>query len=76
MLRFNKTLKATMKKKKITQSELAEHLGIDRSSVSNWWRGQNTPTLEMFVDIAEYLEVSTDYLLLGGDEDEIQDKSK
>lgn len=46
------------KKKKLTQSELAERLGVTDKSVSNWENGRNMPDLSLFKPLCEELDIS------------------
>ena len=46
-----------------TQADLANHLGITRQSVSAYMDGSANPTPSAIVSIANFLGVSTDYLL-------------
>lgn len=50
-------------KNKLNQTELANLLGYTRSAVANWETGRTTPKVEIYVEIAKKLNVSTDYLL-------------
>lgn len=50
-------------KKNLSQSELAKILGTTQSSVGHWEAGRRKLTPEMLVKVAEYFNVSTDYLL-------------
>lgn len=52
-----------MKHKNISNSAIAEHLGISVSQISNWKSGNNTSYLKYISQISEFLEVSADYLL-------------
>lgn len=56
-------IKALRKEKKITQEEMAARIGIDRASLSRIESGVFTPSTENLLKIANYLEVSVDYLL-------------
>ena len=47
----------------ITQQRLAVDLGIDQASISSYESGKYLPTVEVLIKIANYFEVSTDYLL-------------
>ncbi len=49
--------------KSITQQRLAIDLGIDQTSISSYECGKYLPTIEILVKIAEYFNVSVDYLL-------------
>ena len=52
-----------MKQKNISNSAIAEHLGISVSQISNWKSGNNTSYLKYISQISEFLGVSADYLL-------------
>ena len=47
----------------ISQIQLAIKLGVTKQSVSNWENDNILPSIEMLVKIANFFEVSTDYLL-------------
>lgn len=47
----------------MTQEELAGRLGITPQAVSKWERGVSLPDISMLADLADILEVSTDWLL-------------
>ena len=47
----------------ISQIQLAYKLGVTKQSVSNWDNDNILPSIEMLVKIANFFEVSTDYLL-------------
>lgn len=57
--RFNELVETN----KINLTELANYCGIGKSNVSNWRKGDNLPSLEVFSKICKYLEISADYLL-------------
>jgi len=48
---------------KTTKQALADYIGIKRPSVSQICHGVNLPSIETLVSIAEYFNVSVDYLL-------------
>ncbi|WP_069201569.1 helix-turn-helix domain-containing protein [Thermoactinomyces sp. Gus2-1] len=60
---FAARLKELRKRKKVTQSELADHLGIDNTTVSKWEKGIYEPNIENIKKIADFFGVSTDSLL-------------
>ena len=64
------------KNKKLTQSELAEKLGVTNKSISNWENGRNMPDLSLFKTICDILEISVNDLISGGkvSKDNYQDK--
>ncbi|MCL2177638.1 MAG: helix-turn-helix domain-containing protein [Firmicutes bacterium] len=60
---INKLIKELRQQDKLTQQDLANDLKIDRQVIANWENGHSRPKLEMVVDLADYFNVSTDYLL-------------
>ena len=48
---------------KTTQDKLAEHCGVARQSVAQWKDGKTKPDIYYLGKIADFFEVSTDYLL-------------
>lgn len=53
------------KNKKLTQSELANKLGISDRAISNWENGKNMPDLSLFKPLCEILSISVNDLLNG-----------
>ena len=49
--------------RKMSQVELAKHLGISKQSISNWENDNIQPSIEMLVKLSKVFSVSTDYLL-------------
>ena len=64
------------KNKKLTQSELAEKLGVNDKSISNWENGRNMPDLSLFKPLCEILDISINDLISGEkiSEDKYQEK--
>lgn len=56
-------IKALRKKKGLTQEELAKRLGIGRTTVTLWERGDNRPNIDLLMPLAKALGVKADYLL-------------
>lgn len=54
-----------LKEKGITQSALAEKIGVRQATISDWKRKKTTPGADTIGLIAEILGVSTDYLITG-----------
>lgn len=67
MLMFAERLNATRKAQGIAAHKLAEHLHISLRNYRRYESGAVQPPLESLVLIADYLNVSLDYLL-GRDE--------
>ncbi|HIV96277.1 MAG TPA: helix-turn-helix domain-containing protein [Candidatus Agathobaculum stercoravium] len=51
------------KKRGLSQEELAITLGVSRQAVSKWETGEAKPDTDKVVALAEYFEVTTDWLL-------------
>lgn len=47
----------------LTQEQLAEAIGVTRSSIAQYESGEKEPTVHHFADVAVALGVSADYLL-------------
>ncbi|WP_142247960.1 helix-turn-helix domain-containing protein [Alkalihalobacterium alkalinitrilicum] len=62
--------------KKLTQSDFASKLGIPRSTYSNYENGKRQPDFETLQKIADFFEVTTDYLLGRSDKPKFEDKPK
>lgn len=56
-------LKALRESKKITQSQLGEHIGAKKSAISLWESGKRQPDQETLVRLANFFGVTVDYLL-------------
>lgn len=54
--------------KGISPSKAAQEIGFNKSSITNWKNNGYTPRQEILMKIAEYFNVSTDYLLGKTDE--------
>ena len=57
-------LKELRKRDRITQIQLAEAVGVERSSIGKYEGNQNVvPSIDVLQSIADYFNVTTDYLL-------------
>ena len=63
MVPFPARLKESRRKKNLKQKDVAEHLQIAAHSYQNYESGQRRPDYETLVALADYLGVTTDYLL-------------
>jgi transcriptional regulator with XRE-family HTH domain len=52
-----------LKRKGISQNELAKSIGVSRGNISDWKSGRKNPTTDVLVKIADYFDVSVDFLL-------------
>lgn len=60
---FPTALRRIMEERGTTQDELANFLGVTRQSISCYCGGDTSPTIETLVKIADYFNVSVDWLL-------------
>lgn len=60
---FQERLIEQRKLNKITQRQLAEYLQIAQPSYIRYENGSSEPSLETLVKIADFFDVSVDYLL-------------
>ena len=51
--------------KNVSQTQLAEYLGVKRQAVNNYCLGKSTTNFDGLIKIAEFFNVSIDYLLTG-----------
>ena len=63
-------IKQLRKKKGISQSELAEVIGVKNNTVSTWERGTRKPDFEALNLLSDYFEVSFEYILGSSDKEE------
>ena len=62
---LNERIKKLRKEKSLTQSQLAEQLGVTDKAVSKWEVGEANPDLSLLINMAKLFDVTTDYLLTG-----------
>ena len=63
MAQFDKILKLFRNESQLSQQELADALGISKSSINMYERGERQPNFEVLETIADYFNVDIDYLL-------------
>jgi len=63
MENFGQRVKHELKIQGKMQKNLCEYLNVSKSTMSEWLSNTNEPPMKVIVEIAKYLEVSTDYLL-------------
>ena len=57
---FGERVKQELKNKNKQQKDLCEFLNVKKSTLSEWLNNNNEPPMQIIVDIAVYLGVSTD----------------
>ena len=60
---FGDILKNLRESKNTTQKDLADHLGITDRNIRYYETGQRMPPTDILIKIADYFNVSVDYLL-------------
>lgn len=60
MTSFTNRLVQLRKKRGLTQQQIADEIGVNRGSYSNWEKGKREPSFENLVKLADLLEVSLD----------------
>ena len=63
--RIGKFIAKCRKEKKMTQSELAEKLGVTDKSIGNWENGRNMPDLSVFKPLCNELGITINDLMSG-----------
>ena len=62
---FAEQLKTLRKINGLTQKELAENVGVQQGAINKWESKQTEPNIEKLVKLADYFDVSLDYLMGG-----------
>lgn len=60
---LSERLKYLRREKKLSQAALAEAIGVGQSSIASYERDERKPSYEVLCLLADYFDVSTDYLL-------------
>ena len=61
--RFKDRLKMLRNEKEMSGSELGAIFGVTKVGIHGWESGKRNPSLDMLMSIADYFEVSLDYLM-------------
>lgn len=72
---INETMFTLMDKKNIKYIDLANHLNVNKTVVSNWKSRGNNPPADYIVPICELLNISV-YELLGAEEKKLTDQEQ
>jgi transcriptional regulator with XRE-family HTH domain len=60
---FNGRLKFLRNSHKLTQEQLADSIGGSERGIQNYEAGRRKPTYDILIVIADYFDVSIDYLV-------------
>ena len=60
---FSERLRETRQKRIFTQKNISDHLGIAERAYQNYEYGNREPNLETLVKLADFFDVSLDYLV-------------
>ncbi|MBJ8024913.1 helix-turn-helix transcriptional regulator [Bacillus cereus] len=60
---FGQRLKDLRREKKLTQQDIADVLGIEKSNISRFESGKQSLSSENIIKTAKYFNVSVDYIL-------------
>jgi transcriptional regulator, XRE family len=58
-----KRIKELMKEEQLTQSALAEKIGVKQNTISAWLLGKKEPSIRSLWLVADYFNVDIDYLV-------------
>lgn len=56
-------IKELRQEKNLSQSVLAQKIGVSQKAIDYWERGINEPKATYIVRLADFFDISTDYLL-------------
>ena len=62
-MEFGKLLAKLRKEKGVLQKEVANYLNVTVATISNYEKGVHLPDLNTLIMLADFFDVSTDYLL-------------
>lgn len=63
MVNFGNRLKSLRTKRRLTQKQLADQVGIAVSAISSYESGTRYPSYDVLISFSRIFHVSTDYLL-------------
>ncbi len=63
MNKFPERLKLLRKEMGLTQTELAEKLGLKQVTVAKWEKGERTPYIDYFIELAKFFNCTIDFLV-------------
>lgn len=71
MNKFKERLRESRKQEGFTQKVLAKNIGRTEDCIHDWENGRSEPSIDDIIAIAQFLRVSTDFLLGNDDPDDL-----
>ena len=62
-IKIVENIKQLMKTEGLTQMQLSAKIHVGQSTISEWLTGKNEPSIESLWKLADYFDVSVDYLI-------------
>lgn len=72
--RMRKTYPATSQRTRLTQEQLAEKLNVSQNTIAKIESGLRRPSIDFLLEISEFFNVSTNYLVFGVHTEAVEDK--
>lgn len=60
-----------MEQKEISAYRLSKDIGVSQGNISDWKHGNKTPNMHTLIKLADYFDVSIDYLVGRSDKKEL-----
>ena len=75
-IQIGKNIQKLRERDSMSQLQMAEKLGVELLTVSQWENGVNIPDTESLVKLSKLFGVSTDYLLMENNEERVSEKKE
>lgn len=62
-IKIVENIKQLMKSENLTQMQLASKIYVGQSTISEWLTGKNEPSIESLWKLADFFDVSVDFLI-------------
>jgi len=63
MITFKERLKELRLEKELSQKQLGEIVNMSKMAISHWEHGNSEPSILQLIILADYFQVSVDYLI-------------
>ena len=63
MVKFGERICELRLEKNLSQEQLANYIGVNRRSISNWEKGSRQPDFQTLEKLVNFFDVTADYLL-------------